>query len=372
VGNERMQTIIVVPNQKAFVPAGLMLREYFLSQGIKPILISGEIAAGVFKEFEVQTHPHAFLRTILQPKVHLVHIQLSSPGTRNSFFTCVNDLSGNCEQITISLWPDGLGNASWGERLDMQYNAEYSNAKIEFDGFFSFGFVHSTTKKLAGDFPIKTLGYELLQKAISNSELIQRIIAPASTLLTQASSIIIPFRPWCTHQFHGGVYDFGNATDLSVIYSDLIHIASRDGFAGSPIYFRPDERFQAESEAVMNSLATEFDIVDLSDLYPQWLTLEPLLSVVCTGKESKPFAMINLDSTSFQSVPFLADKHDLATGYIGACSSSLESVTGGIEFAQDKLTGKIKDFEQRYNHFQVLQRVKSVVRLDANLLRVIV
>jgi hypothetical protein len=361
-----------MPNSKLFVPPVLMIREYFLRENVVPIIACDNVLASVFREFGIDTRSQDFLKTVSRPDVELVHLQVNHPGARDSFYRIVSDLKRNCETVRVRLWPDGLGNASWGERLDLQYSAEYGNEGIEFVGFFSFGFVHSTTQQLADDFRITTLDYDLLQKAISRSDSIKKIIAPAAEALTQRSSIIIPFRPWCTQRFHGGVYDFGDASDLSKIYSDLIHIANTDGFAGCRIYFRPDERFQAESKTVMDSLRNDFNVMDLSNVYPQWLTLEPLLSVICSRNDSKPFAMISLDSTSFQSVPFLANGRVSAAGYVGARSSSLESVPGGIEFVKRRLTGKVRDFERRYRHFQSLQRVRSVEQVETNLLKVVV
>ena len=369
-GSYSMENYIVCPSSKLFVLPALAIKSFLEDErNEKAFIIASGEAAQIMERLGLGVNDDSCLYSTKSPHVNLVVVQHNSVGTWKRFERLVTGFldANNEERLTVSFWPDGLGNASWGERLDRKYLSEHG-VKIKFREFYSFGFIHTSTARLTNKDAIQLIDYKNLTPIFEENPCIRAILDRASATLQGAAPIcVLPFRPWCTAEFHGGVYNFGSLEGLARIYSELVGEIENCNGGEVSIVFRPDDRFPAESRCVQDLLQTDRELIDLSGFYPQWLTLEPLLyELYRTGRAART-SMVCLDSTSFQAAPFISDGRHPMQAVIGAKYQTVAAQNGGVDFMTSKLLGKVRDFYRRYHGFMEEGRVKRILRVEESL-----
>ncbi|AGP83270.1 hypothetical protein I533_16595 [Alteromonas mediterranea MED64] len=339
--------IIFFPGQRYFVLPIILIYKYYQEQDLPVIVVCEKAKQSMFSEYGFTDLVECAKNYLSSGNRNLVFFQHNTPGSFNAVKKVLEDIV-EFDGIELSLMPDGLGNSMYGESLIDEASKRFEH-HFSLNEVFSFGFVHSTvanrfeSEKITC-LPIKPL-FELFENVMQKHS-----FAKLKTELDSFQNImLIPYRPWCTKDFHGGVYDIGNAENLAKIYDDLIErLKKHYNLDNVIILFRGDGRYEADSASVYDNLTLK-NKINLVDYLPEEITLEPVIYSIL-NKCNADFQMITLDSTTFQSVPLMCSHiaNVNAIGSIGCTKDLLEFSERGSHFFTSKLNGKINDFFYRF------------------------
>ena len=371
--------IIFPPSGKHFLLPALMIKNYYKALGNRCyICASGDVYRGL-KELKEDCLLDANLfdpkQFVGQGSINAVFWYHNTDYAISIFKSVSSKLASFCSDFFISFFPDGFGNAMWGGALRKECEASGLSAAVR--SIFAFGFVHETTKKVFFDLEdrIQVLSFSLLLDVCKNYMGLSSYIASIGSVFNVSRpAVLVPYRPWCSSDFHGGIYDFGAELDLSRVYSQLYRIF---GATESVFYYRGFD--DAHSSRVFNHIDNIDAKVSLDGLFPSWLTLDPILVWLISTMQGS-LQLITLDSTTFQIVPFLRAalaERDLPTAptveaLIGCPESLFDEIFGASDFLHRKLRGKIADFRVRYEGFRRVGLVSELQSIDSSCFRVLI
>jgi hypothetical protein len=341
---------IFCPDSKLFLLPSIMLREHLLANGEEATIVCSVKLSTRLQDLAVPfiTRLDFDTRAVSEGD-DLIFFHHNSDAHYEFFKQYALELSRRFNNFTVSFYPDGFGNAMHGRHFARRL-AEEENVEVKTREYFSFGFHHRTTVKLAGADPTLIDFLHLARFFDKNAAIGEIVKGVAAALDPERHIIVVPFRAWCTQSFQHGMYDFGSPEDLAKIYLDLTEQVAAKTDKPVQILFRPDERYKQESEITHKALAARYDLVNTAASFPSWLTLEPLLYLLFGAGHIREGSIICLDSTSFQAPAFLlagvAPIH--FTAYMGMEEARLEGYSGGPEFVERKLRKKIDEFADRY------------------------
>lgn len=293
----------------------------------------------------------------------------------NSFYQYFKDnisfmvANNQIDKILVNFIPEGFGNAMWGESFIDRINvdlveAEYKD-KIKLYQTISYGFKQSYIDNKFPSAEKVVLNYEEVVNAIRENQTLQSIIEKAiRSLKLHKNLLFIPYRPWCTEKFHGGMYNFGTQEHLSEIVLRLVEIL--DVPEDSLVLFRPDFRYPTESSHLLTKLSKAFETIELSsEIYPDWISLEPLFQGLLDSEIVSVLNIVNLDSTTAIPIMFQSDfsSIDKLNILYGCPLRLLKYVDGGEDFYNRKLKGKIRMFS---NHFKPLAFERNKIGLKSD------
>ena len=265
----------------------------------------------------------------------LIFMQHNSTWVFDFFEEVVGSIT-ETEEIKISFYPDGLGNATWGE----SFLEKSEKVGLQFGRFYSFGFVDRTTSLLFSSEQIEVINYSHLCRFFENNTFLNSLFDSIQPSLIQDESFFIAYRPWCTQSFHGGGYSFGNgASSLLKIYTKIIKLVKEEEQISDEIgiYFRGDNQYVDDCAFLAESFKHNNILFNLDDVYVDYLTLDPLIYFLI--REGYKLKFISLDSTTFITVPFFVEhlQTQSVEAYFGCDVSCLEALDGGKEFYNKKL-----------------------------------
>jgi len=352
-----MSVYIFAPGAKQFILPCVVLYRWYRRTKSDITIVTNTTNADYYRKLGCIAVTDQIFQELLPDECdEYVFFKHNAVGQFNKFCKVVAHFHASIlsKKVKVSFFPDGFGNAMWGKNYISDYCDEEQISKnmIEVINVFSFGFIHTSTLRQYDASVITVVDYSYLTELIENCQFLKDICIQTLINVDQFTSIVlVPFRPWCTDGFHGGVYDFGDQTVLANIYCNLIenHVTTDKKM----VFFRGDERFPNESSFVFDELNKSYDCLEIDTVkYPKWLTLEPLLYFMIT--KFQHISIVNLDSTTFQIVPFLInrlDSHCKVSGLIGCENSILSQNSVPDTFKDSKLKVKIKDFKNRYSTF---------------------
>ena len=347
--------VIILPPHKLFYLPSISIWTHYNSRNEPCVIIPGN------KNFDEvkKLHPAFEVANKVREQVeeydgvNFVVLQHSSERHFQNFVVWLEDFEKRVppENVTVTFVPDGFGNTMIGpsyiKKLD-ETRGRSANVKE----YLSFGFMDKSTENMAGMIPANCIDMSLLAdefdrnediKAMSNVRSLERLIG--------RDMVFLPFRPWCTKRFQHGAYDFGSIQELSCLYGQLIAEAWREDNLKDPIVlYRPDERFDEESNEVREALSKSYEVLDTQDFYPQSLTIEPMLYYLFSMGFVRKASMVCLDSTSFQMMPFLLNKIPTVkfSALLGAKSERVLQMTKSSSFVSGRLRNKLHHFRGRY------------------------
>lgn len=362
--------VLILPSQKLFYLPAVAIYEHYRSQGEHCVIVISEKvvdeARGIHPGFEKIHDVWAHLDGA--EEINLVALQHNSEihfKTLKSWMTKINKLSSSID-LTVTLIPDGFGNKFNGNPLPARIEAEGQSIKIR--QYLSFGFTHESISMMKPAAECVQIDLDVLADFFDRSEAIKKMSnLDAFSGLKDRDCIIVPFRPWCTKKFQNGKYDFGSIAELSDLYLKQSKRAEEQLKLENPILvFRPDERFLDESAEVYACLSRHYEAMNTGEIYPQALTLEPLVYYLVSHNFISNACMLCLDSTSFQTVPFLLNGRDniKLSAFMGAAHSEVGDMTGGEKFLETKLRPKLNDFAERYTKLKADGFIDQIEILD--------
>lgn len=366
---------IIFPGAKYFVLPCLMIKSFYESMGESCYIVLVDKQRDYFNIYGVDK---SFLLTECQ--IHFsegnnyifFHHGTESIIKRAELF--INKIPIDIS-YTVSFMPDALGNAMHGKSyLEVINNIKKRNEKHKvIKDIFSFGFIHSTTLNKFEDEEIINLSYDYMMKIFDDLKENDLVGKDLKSAIKSKNIIFIPYRPWCTKKFHGGVYDFGSPEELAEIYNKLIEsILKENNYEECQIIYRGDSRFKKESQVVFDKI-DHLNKVSIDKLMSDKITLEPFIYYLMKIIDADSnLWFLTLDSTTFQAVPFLNKEKNNGNIYslFGCPSEYLREIDGGFDFNAKKLRGKINDFYNRYKLFLENDLVTEVEKIEDGFLKV--
>lgn len=367
-----VNNVIFFPGQRYFVLPIILISNYYEEKGENVKVVCSSNEKKMFQEYGYENTIVNMNESICSGERNLVFFQHNTSGALNFFLRTLESVS-NKQLVKVSLMPDGLGNSMYGECF-LEIATRKFDCLFELRDVFSFGFVHSTVAKNFESKKIVCLSLKTLHANFKKVMQSQGFTKLKSELANVESIILLPYRPWCTKSFHGGVYDFGDASDLARIYSETLRsLVKKYELDNSLVLFRGDERYPNESMQVFEQL--EFDNkINLSLYLSEKITLEPLLHFL-TNDINSVLSVVSLDSTTFQSIPLIKDDtiDKKIIGFLGCPRDLLEYSVESRAFFETKLKGKINDFFHRFkdigkdvNNMNVEMKKEGQVYVEIN------
>jgi hypothetical protein len=272
----------------------------------------------------------------------------------------------NITKINLNFFPEGFGNAMWGEKFTDRIEKDFEIVdKIHLDKIISYGFKQNYIDKKFPTAKKLIINYEHIISAMESNKILMEIVSKAlNSLDLKKELIIIPFRPWCTKSFHGGMYNFGSRDEFNELVVQLLSRIEIN--PKSKILFRSDSRYKKESSYLFDFLSETFDTQEITDdIFPSWVSLEPLFHGIINNKKVESVKVINFDSTTsiplvFQSA--LSSINSLLISF-GCPKSILSGIKGGEDFYDRKLRSKIKMFTE---HMSPLSFENKKVNIKSN------
>jgi hypothetical protein len=355
--------IIFCPKAKYFVIPVLMIYEHYKIKGEKALVICDNTMSESFESYGFNEFitTNLFDLKSIKDSYNLVFFHHNTKVNKDFFINSILSLRQDLTSLNISYMPDGLGNAMYGDGY-IDSVKSITSITLFLKHVFSFGFIHHTVCSTYPEKNIVCLNYSYIEKYLDNTQINFNTSQAIDTIKEFNSVVFIPYRPWCTEKFHGGVYDFGSNESLSKIYSSLIEeVKEKYELQNYIVIFRGDSRFRENSNEVFNGISFDNKIM-LDEMISDHVTLEPF--IYKSLKTTKcDFYYITLDSTTFQCAPFFyeqAGKNKKMICLVGCHSIFLTSIKGGMEFCNKKLKGKVKDFYSRYESMKNTGFVTSI------------
>jgi hypothetical protein len=337
-----------------------MVKKWFEEKGEKADLVVPTGMQSSFEKLSVEFITSTeFNKREHEEKDNYIFFHHGNEGTYNFFIDIVTGVVKKSENknLNVSFLPDGLGNTMWGESFIDRYNAKNSESSVKLLYAFGFGFEHETTLKKFGS--VTNVEYSYLTDFLdTNKYLVELCENVINEMDLGDSNVILPYRPWCTSSFHGGVYDIGDNKYLANIYLELLKIISISN-EQPKVFFRGDTRYPVDCGEIFKAINDSIPCSEIGSDYPTWLTLEPLMYFLLN--KNKVYNFLVLDSTTFQAVPFLMNNSQSEVAAVIGCPTTLLSLSPvGGEFINRKLKYKINDFKNRFELFN------STVPLEIN------
>lgn len=358
--------IIFCPNAKYFALPVIMIYEHYSALQEESLIVANAELLSSIKSYGnfYSQDISSFDFNIIDSSSNLIFFCHNTNTNKEFFRKTITEAQKNSHQFKVSYMPDGLGNSMLGG--DYIGDAkEYSTASIELRDVFSFGFIHYSTASQHPKEKIVCLSYKLFEKYL-DQRYFENLFEPIlNSMNSYAAIIFIPYRPWCTKKFHGGVYDFGSTKELSEIYTELItEISIRYRLNNYLVLYRGDSRFAQESLETYNQIQAP-NKIRLDPLIPKDITLEPFI-YKSIKKIKSNFHFITLDSTTFQCIPFMnfSAENKLISCDFGCPQKILFNKNGGQDFHNRKLKGKIKDFSDRYSSFKQAGLISNIENIE--------
>jgi hypothetical protein len=346
-----MNHVILAPPVKTDTVTCLAIANWLESRNELVTIIAKSTHSKFFDELSISYYTDIQIAKGLELSGELTLYCLHATNYYTYFKGILMHLVSNSKIKSISLcfMPEGFGNAMWGERFTDRLALEpFDLSKVRLTQTISYGFKQYYIEKKFPDAKKIVLNYSTVVRAINSSGALTKLTSKALDQLKPKFDILfIPFRPWCTDSFHKGMYSFGDSDTLSRI---TINMLLDSGISGQDrIYFRPDIRFSPESDYLLQKLNERFSSIQIdSEIYPEWLSLEPLFNSLLNHSEVFSITILNYDSTTAIPAIFLAAESKIRRfrAIFGCKRKLLEDTEGGIEFYNRKLKPKITMFRE--------------------------
>lgn len=278
------------------------------------------------------------------------------------------------DNISISLLPDGFGNAHCGGYLLDELNKRnHELNNLTLFKVYSFGFIHKYSLR---DIPLEkreVINYSHLRDFLEKNPALQKFYSAIDSSLNYDSDIIfIPYRPWCTEEFHKGKYLIGDQNFLAEIYNQIIElIINNENLERPTILIRGDYRYKKYYEKLLLSLDKFQSFINIDNFYPEDYSLEPFLFHLSRRASSRKIFHLTLDSNSFQPIPYLIERLERChqKAYIGCLKEFFNTSRVPTQELERVLKIKIQDFHIRHKNLIIENKLSSTSKLSEHLLK---
>ncbi|NNU16760.1 hypothetical protein HK107_10555 [Parvularcula sp. ZS-1/3] len=256
------------------------------------------------------------------------------------------------EKISVSFFADGFTNFLVHKEAIADFLKRQHSLRP--GSIIFFDRVNEKALDHLPDFDIEVLSASHLQALMQHdvaSSSAKRALEMITPSVGENGALLLVMRPWGSSTFHSGKFLLDDPVETaSRMMQKLVDAINRHEGVARTVILRPDNRapeFMARVVEHLRDRLKQESIVFPEEVWPEWMTLEPLLLSLPDDALGPPFIVASLDSTA--SLPFLEVRKG-RTHYLGLPDSAL-AASGDEEFAKGT-AARVRNLERHVRYIR--------------------